>query len=102
MFLPSLFFAIVLYENCFILGTFGGDFQGGTMVKNLPANVGDAGDLGSILGLGISPRVGNGNPLRYSSLENSMDRGTWWAIAYGVAKSSVTLCLHRVFPPSVS
>ena len=55
--------AIVLYENCFILGTFGGDFQGGTMVKNLPANVGDAGDVGSIPGLGISPGVENGNPV---------------------------------------
>ena len=77
----------VVYENCFILGTFGGGFQGGTMVKNLPANLGDAGDVGSIPGLEISPRVGNGNALKYSSLENSMDRGTRWAIAYGGSKS---------------
>ena len=36
---------------------------------------------------GRSPGVGNGNPLQYSSLENSMDRGTWWAIVHGIAKS---------------
>ena len=57
------------------------------MVKSLPANLGDAGDVGSIPGLEISPRVGNGNALKYSSLENSMDRGTRWAIAYGGSKS---------------
>ena len=45
------------------------------MVKNLPANVGDTGDAGSILGLGRSAGVGNGNLLQYSFLENSMDRG---------------------------
>ena len=43
------------------------------------------GDLGSILGLGRSPREGNGNLLQYSCLENSMDRGAWWATIYGVA-----------------
>ena len=46
------------------------------MVKNLPANAGDA---GSIPGSGRSPGGGNGNPLQYSYLENPMDRGTWWA-----------------------
>ena len=45
------------------------------------------GDLGSIPGLGRSPREGNGNPLQYSCLENSMNRGAWWAIAHGVTKS---------------
>ena len=50
-------------------------FPGGSMVKNPPANAGDTGDLGSITGLGRSPGVGNGNPLQYSCLENSMDRG---------------------------
>ena len=49
-------------------------FLGGSVVKNLPAN---AGDKGSISGLGRSPGDGNGNPLQYSSLENSMDRGAW-------------------------
>ena len=45
------------------------------MVKNLPANAGDARDMGSIPGSGKSPGVGNGNPLQYSCLENPMDRG---------------------------
>ena len=43
------------------------------MVKKLPANVEDAGDKGSISGSGRSPGVGNGNPLQYSYLENTMD-----------------------------
>ena len=46
------------------------------MVKNLPAN---ARDMGSIPGLGRSPRDGNGNLLQYSCLGNPMDRGAWWA-----------------------
>ena len=50
-------------------------FPGGTMVKNLPANAGDAEDMSSVPGAGRSPGVGNGNPLQYSYLENSMDRG---------------------------
>ena len=48
-------------------------FPGGSMVKNPSANVGDARDMGSIPGLGISPGIGNGNPLQYSCLENSMN-----------------------------
>ena len=51
------------------------------MVENLPANVESAGDAGLISGLGGSPGVGNGNPLQYSCLENSMDRGAWQATA---------------------
>ena len=47
------------------------------MVKNPLANTGDIGDVGSIPGLGRSPGEGNGNPLQYSCLENSMDRGAW-------------------------
>ena len=47
----------------------------------------NAGDLGSIPGLGRSPGEGNSNPLQYSCLENPMDRGVWWAIVHGVAKS---------------
>ena len=57
------------------------------MVKNLPANAGDAKDVGLIPGSGRSPGVGNGNPLQYSCLENSMDRGAWWATVHGAAKS---------------
>ena len=62
-------------------------FPRGAVVKNLLANAGDAGDTGSILGSGRSPEVGNGNPLQYSCLENSMDRGTWLSRVHGVAKS---------------
>ena len=60
-------------------------FPGGSVVKNLPAN---AGDVGSIPGSGRSPGVGNRNPLQHSCLENSVDRGVWWATAHGVAKES--------------
>ena len=50
-------------------------FPGGSAVKNPPAN---AGDMGLIPGLGRFPGEGNGNPVRYSCLGNSMDRGDWW------------------------
>ena len=59
------------------------------LVVNLPANVGDA-EAVSILGSERSPGWGNGNPLQYSCLGNSMDRGAWWAIVHGVAKESDT------------
>ena len=55
------------------------------MVKNLPAN---AGDTGSIPGLGRSPGEGNGNPLQYSCLGNPVDRGARRATVHGVAKES--------------
>ena len=48
-----------------------------------------AGDLGSILGSGRSPGEGNGCPLQYSCLENSMDRGSWWATVHGVTKIQI-------------
>ena len=51
------------------------------MVKNLPDNAGDIRDTGSIPGSGRPPGGGTGNPLQYSRLENSMDRGTWRATA---------------------
>ena len=54
------------------------------MVKNSPTNAGDTGDTGSIPGLERYPGEGNGNSLQYSYLENSMDRGAWWAIVHGV------------------
>ena len=47
----------------------------------------NAGDQGSISGLGSSSGEGNGNPLQYSCLENSMVREAWWAIGHGVSKS---------------
>ena len=61
------------------------------MIKNLPANAGDAGDVCLIPGSGRSPGIGNGNPLRYSCLENSMDRGAWQATVPGVSKSGTQL-----------
>ena len=61
------------------------------MVKNLPANAGDLRDVDSIPGLGISSRGGNGNPLRYSCLENPMDRGAWQATVHEVTKSQTRL-----------
>ena len=62
-------------------------FPGGSVVKNLPANAGAAGDAGSVPGLGRSPGEGNGNPLQYSCWENPMGRGAWWAAGQGVTKS---------------
>ena len=61
-------------------------YTDGAVVKNLPANAGGTGDVGSILGMGTSPGRGNGNPLRYSCLKNPMDRGAWWTTVQGVAK----------------
>ena len=55
------------------------------------ASARNAGDLGSIPGLGRSPGEGNGNPLQYSCLENSTDGGAWWATVHGVAKSQTQL-----------
>ena len=57
------------------------------MVKNLPASAGDRGHGGSIPGWGRCPGVGNGNPLPYSCLENSIDRGAWQAAVHAVTKS---------------
>ena len=51
----------------------------------------NAGDLGSIPGWGRSSGEGNGNPLQYSCLENSMDGGAWWATVHGVTKSGTQL-----------
>ena len=57
------------------------------MVKNPPANAGDMRDLGSVPEWGRSPGGGDGNPLQYSCLENSMDRGASRATVHGVTKS---------------
>ena len=60
------------------------------VIKNPPANARDARDKSSVPGSGRSPGVGNDIPLQYSCLENSMDRGAWWATVHGVAKSQIT------------
>ena len=57
------------------------------MVKDSASN---ARDLSSIPGLGGSPGEGNGNPLQYSCLENSMDIGAWWAAVHGITKENMT------------
>jgi len=73
-------------------------WMGFPVAKNLPANARDVRDAGLIPGSGESSRVGNGNPLQYSCLENPMDRGSWQAIVHGVAKSqarrSTWACKH--------
>ena len=61
------------------------------MVKNPPANAGEAGDAGSIPRSGRSPGGEHGNPLQYSCLKNPMDRGAWQATVHGVAKSQTQL-----------
>ena len=52
-------------------------FPDGSMGKESTCDAGDIGDVGSIPGLGRSPGEGTGNPLQYSCLENSMNRGAW-------------------------
>ena len=75
-------------------------FPGGSVVKSLPANAGDAGDTSSIPGTGRFPGGGNGNLLQYFCLGNPMDRGAWWATVHRVAKSQAwlsdehALCTH--------
>ena len=69
------------------------NFPGGSMVKNPPANAGDA---GSIPRLGRCPGEGNGSPLQYPCLGNPMDRGARWATVQRVAKElDVTLRLNN-------
>ena len=71
-------------------------FPGGSGVKNLPANAGDARDACLIPGLGRSPRARNGNPLHYSCLGNPTDRGPWQATVHSITKSDTTehTCTH--------
>ena len=68
-------------------------------VRNLPANTGEVRDVGSTSGLGRCPGGGHGNPLQFSCLENLVDRGAWWATAYGYAKRWTWLkwlSMHRM------
>ena len=64
------------------------------VARDWPAKVGDTRDEGLIPGLGRSPGVGNSNPLQYSRLGKSMDRGAWQAIVQGVAKSRTQLSIQ--------
>ena len=70
---------IIIIYNYFTKG-----FPRGSNGKESTCN---AGDPGFIPGSGRSPGAGQGNPLQYSCLENSIDRGAWWATVHGVAKS---------------
>ena len=74
-------------------------FSGGSVVKNSPANAGDAGDIGSIAGLGRSPGGGNVNPLQSSCLENPMDRGVWRLQSMWSQKSQTQLSTHSTHKP---
>ena len=65
----------------------GGTSQVALVVKNPPVNARLTRDAGLIPGLGRSPGEGNGTPLQYSCLENSVGRGAWWATVHGVTKS---------------
>ena len=64
-----------------------GGFQGGSVIKNLPASAGDTGDASLISGLGRFPNLGNGNALQYFCLENPMDRAACQAAVHPVTKS---------------
>ena len=72
-------------------------FPGGAVVKNPPANAEDTRDVGLITVHRRYPGIVNGNPLRYSCLENSMDRGAWKAPVHGVAKSHRWLSTHTEY-----
>ena len=75
------------------------DFPSGTSGKESTCNAGDTRDLGLISRLGRCPGEGNGNPLQYSCLENSMDGGAWRATVHGAAKSQTRL---RTYTPYYS
>ena len=69
-------------------------FSGGAVVKSPSANAGATRHVGLIPGSGRSPGVGNGYPLQYSWLENSMDRGAWWATVPRMAKIQMQLITY--------
>ena len=64
------------------------------VVKNVPANAGDATDVGLIPGSGRSSGEGNGSPLHYFCMGNPMDGGAWWAVVHGVTESQTQLSMH--------
>ena len=68
-----------------------GGFPGGSNSKESTCNAGDIRDVGPIPGSGRSPGEGNGNPLQYSCLKKSMDRGAWQATVHAVTKSRTQL-----------
>ena len=89
--LPVLFCAFTDARYFIHSESFHPSYQHGTVIKNLPANAGDTGEVGLIPGSGRYPGGGNGNPLQYSCLENLMDRGAWRATVHGVTKTQTQL-----------
>ena len=65
--------------------------------KESTCNAGNVGDIGSIHGLGKCSGGGNGNPLQYSCLENSIDRGNWWAVVHKVANSQTLMFFNSLY-----
>ena len=86
---PCFIFSLVVSLATKYINIISG-FPGGSGSKESACN---AGDQGSVSGLGRSPGEGNGYPLQYSCLENFMDRGAWWAIVYGVLIFSLAVSL---------
>ena len=94
-----------LLENCLRPSRYHLGFPGGAEVKNPPTNAGDVRECKFDSRLGRSPGEGNGNPLQYPCLKNSMDRGAWWSSGvHGVTKSlgshdwlctCTTKCFHK-------
>ena len=82
--MSSLFFLLNINNVCT-------GFPGGPLVKNLSTNAGDVRDTDSVPGPERSPGIGNGNPLHYSDLENSMDKRTWRVIVHEVTKNQMRL-----------
>ena len=82
-----------------VLHNVGRIFPGGSIVKNLPVNVGDT---GLIPGSERSPGEGNGNPPQYSFLGNPMNRGAWWATVLGVQKSWTQLSYQPAAKQEIS
>ena len=87
-FFPPLLFSFETFRiRCIVLYMLHLGFPGGLVGEESACSAGVAGDVGSILGSGRSPGGGHGNPVQYSCLENSMNRGTWWTAVHGVAES---------------
>ena len=91
--------ASVLQRSAFFMVQFSHPYMtiGKTMAQIVEVSACNAGDLSLVPGSGRSPGEGNGNPLQYSCLENSMDGGAWWATVHGVIESDATKRLHFSF-----